>query len=361
MCDSKQYIHKERLVGLDFLKGIAILLTLCRHFFQTPNVFWNVGWTGVHLFFILSSFLIATVLLNEYSKTGKINFSSFFIRRALKIYPIYYLFIFISVISKNNFASKNYRYELFGQLFHVQNYTGLLWFHTWSLAVEEQFYIVFSIILLIFIFFSCINNLNKFSWLFSIIIVLAPILRYNSTLLYHTEWFPQTHYIMDSFAFGILLAMFKFTSPKLLKSVIMLKHYLLIPIIILLLPVFILSPGNLFINTIGISMMYLAITILITYFLSIENILREKNIFSKIIVTPIASIGIASYSIYIFHIPLKSIIDLLIPRKEFKIGIEFLGCILSGKLIWYLVEKPIFLYKSKKYSFKNQHSIIIKK
>src|SRR5690349_15649345 len=90
-------LDKGRIIGFDFLRSIAIFLTLCRHSLAHSNIFWQIGWMGVHLFFILSSYLIANILFTEYYKSGKINFFRFFIRRSLKIYPLYYLFILISV------------------------------------------------------------------------------------------------------------------------------------------------------------------------------------------------------------------------------------------------------------------------
>jgi len=344
-------LYKKRIIGFDFLRGVAIILTLSRPLFLRGNLLWHIGWSGVHIFFILSSFLITNILLTEYNDKGKIKFSSFFLRRALKIYPLYYLFIIISILNNNNFSSKDYRIQFLGQILHIQNYTGMLWYHTWSLAAEEQFYICISIIL--YIYTSTFNKLYKLIWLLFGLIILAPILRYHSTILNNVDWFASTQYIMDSFAFGAILAITKFIYPAIFKSIINLKHFLLIIIFCLLIPLFVLLPGNLFMNTAGMSMMYLAFTLLITYFLSIESIIRSKNIFTKIFIKPVSYIGIASYSIYLFHVPLKSLIDKFIISEWQKPYIVFSGCIITGFIIWYLIEKPIALYKSKNNFFKH--------
>jgi len=347
---TKVYIQeKGRIIGFDFLRSIAIFLTLCRHSLANNTIFWQIGWVGVHLFFILSSYLIANILFTEYYKNGKINFFRFFIRRSLKIYPLYYLFILISVYKNKEllFSSMHYKMQLLGQLFHLQNYSDILWYHTWSLAAEEHFYFGLSIILLIYLFLSKQNNLGKLAWLFLLVIIAVPLLRYRATLLYHTDWFMGTHFIMDSFAIGSLLALSKFMFPNIFSAIVQWKHYLLTPIFFLLIPVFILQPGNLFINSIGITMMYLAFALLIVYFLSIEDFSRQRRIFSSAIVQPLASIGIASYSIYLFNVPVKTIID-SIPMIEWsKIPVYFIACIVVRKMTWYLIERPIAFYKSR--------------
>lgn len=348
MLNHQQDLNKGRIIGFDFLRGTAIILTLSRHLFSSQNFLWRIGWSGVHMFFVLSSFLITNILLAEYAKNGKIKFLTFFKRRALKIYPLYYFFVLISILHSNQFSVKSYRIQFIGQILHLQNYTGMLWYHTWSLAAEEQFYVIICLILFSFMSFSTFSKLYKLHWLLLGLIFLAPILRYNSTLLNHTDWFAPIHFIIDSFCFGAILAISKFTFPIIYKKIISLKHYILIPVLILLFPLFICSPGNLFMNTIGMSMMYLAFTLLIAYCLSIENILRRKNIYSTMLIKPITTIGIASYSIYLFHVPFKSMIDPFLNAGWPKIYVEFFSCILIGLLIWYVIERPIALYKLKR-------------
>lgn len=341
--------YKGRIIGFDFLRSIAIGLTLCRHSLQPSNFFWQIGWVGVHLFFVLSSFLITNILFTEYYNKGKINFFRFFIRRSLKIYPLYYLFILISVYKNREllFSSMHYKMQLLGQIFHVQNYSDILWYHTWSLAAEEHFYIGMCIILLIFLFFAKSGHLGKLAWLCLGVIILVPFLRYRATFVYYTDWFMGTHFIMDSFAIGALLSLSKFVFPGIFSKIIQWKHFLLIPIFILLIPVFIFSPGNLVLNSIGITMMYIAFALLIAYVLSIENFSRQKHIFSSGIIQPLAWVGIASYSIYLFHVPIKTLIDSFSISGWRRIPVYFIACIVLGKMTWYFIERPIALYKSR--------------
>lgn len=89
--------HKNRNQAIDFLRGVAVALTIFRHF--GVNLFlYKIGWVGVDLFFVLSGFLVSGLLFGEYKKTGGIDFPRFFVRRGLKIYPLFYLIILVYLI-----------------------------------------------------------------------------------------------------------------------------------------------------------------------------------------------------------------------------------------------------------------------
>lgn len=87
-----------RLKHLDFLRGIAVLLVLFRHY-ALSIVLFNIGWIGVDLFFVLSGFLVSGLLFKEYIKYGNIKPILFLIRRGLKIYPLFYFALILSLIS----------------------------------------------------------------------------------------------------------------------------------------------------------------------------------------------------------------------------------------------------------------------
>jgi peptidoglycan/LPS O-acetylase OafA/YrhL len=148
-----------RVLYLDVLRGIAILLVLLRH----PPVrvtddsflgalfkpFYFSGWVGVDLFFVLSGFLIGGLLFDEYRKQGSINLKRFWVRRAFKILPPYYAYIGIGMIAAFVLTPGGVLDKLLevweshaGTLLFVQNYSVLRYTHTWSLAVEEHFYLL---------------------------------------------------------------------------------------------------------------------------------------------------------------------------------------------------------------------------
>lgn len=130
--------------ALDGLRGIAVLAVMLCHTLYRPLV---LGWMGVPLFFALSGFLITGILLRAKSQPS--YFGRFYKRRALRIFPIYYLFIAISLIAGLYLAMPVK--DLWRAAVYIQNYRipgepqqipGFFGGHTWSLAVEEQFYLL---------------------------------------------------------------------------------------------------------------------------------------------------------------------------------------------------------------------------
>jgi peptidoglycan/LPS O-acetylase OafA/YrhL len=157
---------------LDGLRGLAILLVLFRHTVrymgpdnlvdQAVSSLMNIGWAGVDLFFVLSGFLITGILYD--SKGGQHYFRNFYIRRALRIFPLYYGFLALLFLVLPQFYE--YHGGRFGTLLENQHWywtymvnvlasvastssTPLNTTHLWSLAVEEQFYIVWPAVVLL--------------------------------------------------------------------------------------------------------------------------------------------------------------------------------------------------------------------
>ena len=107
------------------------------------------------LFFVLSGFLISGLLFSEYKKRKAISFKRFFIRRGLKIYPAFYVFLLVTGVASIRWFHSLAPPTLFlNEIFFVMNYLGGVWTHTWSLGVEEHFYILLPIFLSILIRYS---------------------------------------------------------------------------------------------------------------------------------------------------------------------------------------------------------------
>src|ERR1700740_43634 len=130
---------------LDVLRCIAVLLVMFNHGGIWPAAAHH-GWIGVDLFFVLSGFLISGLLFSEYKKRQSISFKRFFIRRGLKIYPAFYAFLLLTGITGELvFHSHPTGAQYFHEVFFVMNYEHGVWDHTWSLGVEEHFYIFLPI------------------------------------------------------------------------------------------------------------------------------------------------------------------------------------------------------------------------
>lgn len=139
---------RERNQSLDVLRGIAVLLVISYHLPFIP-ILKNVGWCGVDLFFVLSGYLISGLLFRDYQETGSIGLRRFWLRRGFKIWPSLYVFMIAMAIPLLYSPNGPDWHSLFAASLFVSNYSGVarLVGHTWTLAVEEQFYFIFPLIL----------------------------------------------------------------------------------------------------------------------------------------------------------------------------------------------------------------------
>ena len=148
---------------LDSLRFFAFLLVLIHHAPYLESIkFWSTlskyGWMGVDLFLCLSAFLFARLLYVEYQNTGDINVGYFYLRRALRIWPLYLFFlglvIFLSV--QKNGWNPTIIQRTIGMLTFTDNlltavfgYSALLYSaHIWTISYEEQFYIIIPWVLM---------------------------------------------------------------------------------------------------------------------------------------------------------------------------------------------------------------------
>jgi peptidoglycan/LPS O-acetylase OafA/YrhL len=208
---------------LDGIRGIAILLVVFYHFGRyTPdhstvaNFLYRgikgLGWTGVDLFFVLSGYLITRILLG--TKDSKDYFKSFYMRRALRILPLYYLAVFLFFDCGLPRMASAYQPAWTEQLWYwlpVSNWHsafGVLAYspigHLWSLAVEEQFYLIWPVV----IFFLSENALLV---LCIVLIVASAILRslpvFQAIQLTHPEFlYRLTPFRVEPILFGAIVA-----------------------------------------------------------------------------------------------------------------------------------------------------------
>lgn len=148
-------VHRFYRPELDALRFAAFLLVFLSHAF--PNVHWinNAGGYGVDLFFALSSYLITTLLLKEHRATGEIDARKFYIRRGLRIWPLYFFFLLI-VVPITHFTIHDHlnRYYLSAFLVGAGNWACVAWgwpasiaAPLWSISIEEQFYLAWPFVM----------------------------------------------------------------------------------------------------------------------------------------------------------------------------------------------------------------------
>lgn len=142
--------------GLNGIRAIAALSVLVSHIITGANYIYpqleidelDIANYGVTMFFTLSGFLISSLLILEQKKSGTIQLKNFYVRRILRIWPIYYLYIFISVVTLYIFLNVNiiqpelaYYLSFFANVPFILGSGLMAISHLWSIGVEEQFYL----------------------------------------------------------------------------------------------------------------------------------------------------------------------------------------------------------------------------
>jgi peptidoglycan/LPS O-acetylase OafA/YrhL len=204
---------------LDTVRGVAILLVVFFHGFAEtglvglsgiPRLFVVTtmpGWMGVNLFFVLSGFLITGILLDSRGKQH--YYKDFYIRRALRILPIYCLLLIVLLLLPRigwldhrriswQFVGLSFIYlSNVTQLFGVPMQYGPLW----SLAVEEHFYLLWPSAVRVF-------SRNKLAWIAASIFICCPLLRAIAFALKYEYGNGYTWLVADGLAAGALLAIY---------------------------------------------------------------------------------------------------------------------------------------------------------
>ena len=199
----------KRNAAVDVARALAILSVAMGHY----NKFLPYGELGVDLFFVISGLLIGGILVNQYESGRKISFPRFFAQRAFKIIPSFYFFMFAGnalVYLMYNASMPSYvvpwsdmkRYLLF-----YFNYTGdgsPIFFHIWSLCVEEHFYLILP-----FVFITAQYLSSRRLLLAGILAMIAMgiIGKYLSySFLASQETYAGTHNRIDALGYGVLIS-----------------------------------------------------------------------------------------------------------------------------------------------------------
>ncbi len=187
--------NKQHYVGLDGLRGVAVLMVFAQHYFTYPEAY-HWGWIGVRIFFVLSGFLITGILYD--SREAPNRYRVFYARRALRIFPLYY-----GVLALGWALWPMFRWELHPAWslapFYLTNYSRFFWLHDyitghglehlkamphppswfwlyyghfWSLSVEEQFYLVWP-----FVVFT-VKDRKRLLWICVAVVCAVPVMRF---------------------------------------------------------------------------------------------------------------------------------------------------------------------------------------
>lgn len=259
--------------------------------FFADRKYWFLGELGVTIFFVLSGFLITFLLLQEQQKKDKINIKKFYMRRILRIWPLYFFYFtivmlitFIITHQTPNFTITSFYLLLLANVPFLMNNAFIACDHLWSIAVEEQFYLFWPL------FFLKKINLKKVLFLLIIALVVVRVVLWT-VLPYHLITNIITVNRFDCMMFGGVIAILYIEGSKLLniitsKSVQMSSWFIM----------FIFMMNFKIINSI-ISM---EIVTVVTGFIILGQIMGNNKIIN-LENKPLNFLGKYSFGIYVYH------------------------------------------------------------
>ncbi len=207
---------EKRNFGLDVMRTIAITLVLAIHlivnFFSfDPGLFWYLAYLGVDIFFVLSGFLIGQLLINSIDSSGRFTFfglSRFLVRRWMRTVPLYYFILLLNFVIAYTCYHSNNNFD-FRYIFWLQNLVGVppsFFGESWSLSIEEWFYVMFPLGML---FCLRISKGKKHAFNLLIYTLLFIITGNCLRLAYGQEGYNEFIVVicrLDVIAYGVLFA-----------------------------------------------------------------------------------------------------------------------------------------------------------
>ncbi len=356
----------HRFDGLDTLRAVAILLVFAYHYqvfvSGTPTFGWasTVGWTGVDLFFVLSGYLIGNQLLSGITKGKSLSLRAFYLRRALRTLPNYYvvlaLYFTLPTLMGGRTPPPLWRFLTFTQNLWLQ--PGTAFSHAWSLCIEEQFYLLLPLVLVGALYFG--RSLSKrVAWLALGGLMLAGItLRCVLWFQYGQEaggavegYYPNIYYSsfcrFDEFLPGVAIAMLKNLHPAHWERVMgwgratLGLGVLATTVLFVLLAKYYYIEGygyGFAMTGFGYSLMACAFALLVVAALSPGSLLYRVR------VPGAAALAAWSYAIYLSHKPLAHIAQKQLEPwgvgEGIRVAIISALCLAAGWLLYRFVETP---------------------
>lgn len=337
-------METNRIPSLDGLRALSILLVLLAHVCGTPGFFGHgaIAWTGpvgplgVHVFFVISGYLITGLLLKEHRRTGTISLRMFYFRRAFRILPA--SFLYIGVILGGVWLGRVVLHP--GEAFHLLTYTinyqpETAWrvAHMWSLSVEEHFYLVWPLIFWLL-------GIRKGAWFAASILAIAPVCRYLLIAQTGISGQPlQTQAVADSLAAGCLLAILRpwLHRQEWYRRILNFRAAAFLPLLALLLNFY---PYGRIRWVVVQSVLDLNIVLMIDYCIT-----RPESPLGRFLnYRPVAFIGVISYSLYLWQ---QAFLDRVEPSWITTFPQNLVLSFVAAAASYYLVESP-FLHLRKR-------------
>ena len=329
----------QMIPSLNGLRAISIFAVLISHVqdrsLHLPTS--SGGQIGVNIFFVISGFLITLLLMKEEERNGRISLRDFFIRRSLRIFPVYFLLLLVYFILHNlsilNIPAGSWLTSLtYTRYFYAGEWeTG----HLWSLSVEEHFYLIWP-----FVFVYLKRRRVAFAWA---IIIIIPVVRLFTNISFMHHMFSRG----DAIMWGCVFAMYHKPLIRFIKTKP--AYLMVLPFVLLLCclaskKIFhvVGNDGTLYHVLQAFAGSYGTITNICVGFITLISINYKHNLYYKFLNTGLMHhIGVLSYSIYIWQQLFFSYEIGSLSMFPYNIVLIFVVAIIS----YYLVEQPFLRLK----------------
>lgn len=327
-----------RIHGLDTLRATAILLVLMYHYGVVAGgsdfgALGRIGWAGVDLFFVLSGYLIGNQLLSQ-----QMPLTAFFGRRLLRTLPNYIVvltayFLFPVALGGSETAPL-WRFLTFTQNFGLQY--GQTFTHSWSLCIEEQFYLILPLALLLL-------RGPRAMWAAIALAVAGAItfraLAWSDGLpLFSQEVYYSTFGRFDELLPGVAIAMLKNFQRPLYQRILRHGNLMLVAGLALAAALLMrIEDKSFFISAFGFTLLAVAFSLLLLAALSGTSVL------ARVRVPGAESFALWSYAIYLAHKPLYKVVSEgmgIDKHGVLGIALVMLAGVAGGWLLYHLVEQP---------------------
>jgi peptidoglycan/LPS O-acetylase OafA/YrhL len=348
----------RRFAWFDCVRCVAIFMVMVAHcgypYATLPGVLsiivdqaQKIGYIGVDLFFVLSGFLVSGLLFDEHDATGTLDIRRFLIRRAFKIIPAFYVLVFVTLMYDKAVRGEFNGTHLFHDIFFLQSYRAGAWPHAWTLAIEVHFYILVALLLA-----WLSRNPKDGAWLkrlpgilWGVLIAVFVARLINSGIRtgnfnLHREIEP-THLHLDVLAAGVLLR-YLYTYHREALALFDRCRVLWIGLGLLFVypSEFIWQPHAAWLTAIIPTFNYLGFGLILFEATQIPFPVHGT---ARWLVLPFDYLGKHSYSIYLWHLPVRDwiVVPLFPERGPLYVVIYFLASLAIGTLFSEILEMPV--------------------
>lgn len=335
------------LPEIDGLRGMLVIGVMLLHL---NYYFYPGGLLFLDTFFVLSSYLITNLLLNSQHRTGKINFTSFYLRRVKRLFPAMYIMlaVYLCYCFVFGFVTDKRLMEVVYAGFYVSSWVRafevdsmVFQGHTWSLSVEEQFYLLWPLVLAVV--FKFIGMGRKAVWAVLIMAACGTLWRYN--LLINGASIERLYngfdMRIDAFMLGAALAIFRYSNGHNFgKYFPKIASFMLLPCSILLFII-----GGFYADYFDPAYYWYLWTIFLLVSTLLIACLIECNS-SKVAafyrIKPLVWVGEMCYGVYLWHYPVFRVMQV-----DFNLGVIWVatfGVIITliiARISYIFVEWPI--------------------